>query len=108
MNQHNLDYEWYDKDTSQHTTIDPNLVPFAISSNAVISSKNLSGSWSLSTIQGASGVFDPIGELRDRLEAIEERLGILNIDEHPDNKILRQIYDRYKFTENLIKGKNDE
>lgn len=107
MEQTSFTFEWTLPDGSL-STMDPNLfsslvlsassyTPSQSSSWAVLSSSP--SNWQVSSIDT---------HLVDRLEAIERRLAILNLDADPTHQMLDTLYKKYKMVEALAKKERDD
>lgn len=103
MQQGNLTFEWTDENGNV-LNHDPNA---AVS----LSQYTLGLQGGPITYQGAanrimSGSGTRIVSVEQRLEAIEQRLAILNIDQDPTHQMLSTLYKKYKMVEALASKKD--
>lgn len=109
MEQTRFNFEWEMSDGTL-STVDPNLYSSIVLSAGVYTASQ-SSSWSVNVPNSAHWKISSIDtSLADRLEAIEKRLAILNLDADPTHQMLDTLYKKYKMVEALAKkdGNNEE
>lgn len=107
MEQTSFKFEWELLDGTL-STMDPNLFSSIVLS-AAAHTVSQSSSWSISGPSSNWKVSSIDTRLVDRLEAIERRLAILNLEESPTHQMLDMLYKKYKMVEALVgKENNDE
>ena len=107
MEQTSFKFQWTDE-YGCPTMVDPNLFSSIVLSAAAHTTSQ-SSSWSISGPSSNWKVSSIDTRLVDRLEAIERRLAILNLEESPTHQMLDMLYKKYKMVEALVgKENNDE
>ena len=104
MDQLSFTFGWTDEHGCP-TLVDPNLTTTIgyLSSN-ISMSVQAGSNWKIITPQAAEAI-----KIIERLEAIEKRLAILNIEDNPTHQMLDTLYKKYKMVEALAnKDKDDE
>lgn len=124
MYQEEIDFIWTNEDGSIEA-IDPHLIasaspagPAVYKSGSLSSSTitggclSISGSTTTTSTISTSSYYPTLNEIFDeisnRLEAIEHRLAILNLDEDPTHQTLNTLYKKYKMVETLIGDKKED
>lgn len=105
MEQTRFKFEWESPD-GMPTTTDPNLFS-SLASSVLSVAASQSSAWSVVTSSAFQNVSSIDTRLTDRLEAIERRLAILNLDADPTHQMLETLYKKYKMVEALIGEQRD-